>query len=217
MGADHSKTQSYITRHELAIAPNLKTPALLIALASDKENDKKYYKEARAQYRKINYVVSLANHEEFRDMPSKDLKLIRHLTMVFTQENPDHRFGGLDIAGSLAKVCNRFETITVDMTCEDENLNNPLIFANSFLEWAIMSSTTGVKRVVAVFDTSRQLSTHLESSFVSYMCHHMGLGDAKVDDQVLSCSYGASIKALRWENESGASLRIKETRLERQH
>lgn len=76
----------FITRHELAVAPNCKVPALLIALASDKENGKEYYEYARAQYRKINYVVSHANDTKFEAMKLKDLKLIRNLTLVFTRE-----------------------------------------------------------------------------------------------------------------------------------
>jgi len=74
-----------ITRHELALAPNRQVPALLIALASDKENGKSYYEYARAQYRKINFVVSIANDTKFRAMKLWDLKLIRHLTLVLTR------------------------------------------------------------------------------------------------------------------------------------
>ncbi len=65
-----------------------------------------------------------------------------------------------------------------------------------------------MKTVVAVFDKRRNGVTTHESKFIKRM-HDLELMDAKVDDGDLVRSYGAQIKVLRWENESGASLKIK--------
>jgi hypothetical protein len=110
----------------------------------------------------------------------------------------------------VAKAYNQFETITIDMTWEhyDPANDSPLAFTTGFLEWSIRASITGVKTVVAVFDTRRNGVTTHESEFVKRM-HDLELMDAKVEDGDLVRSYGAHIKVLRWENESGASLKTK--------
>lgn len=78
----------------------------------------------------------------------------------------------------------------------------------NFVEWSIMASTIGVKSIVAVFNKSSSISAELESKFVKAMAL-LKLWNAKVDDEIRASAYGPNIRVLRWENESGASLRFK--------
>jgi len=125
---------------------------------------------------------------------------------------------GLRISRSLAIICNRFKTITLDMTSEEiacDPADRPQLidkisdFQYLLLSWSMNASTVGVKRVVVVFDKSGCASAEIESKFVRMMDHLMGLGSPRIEDEVHTSAYGANIKVLIWEKESGASLRTK--------
>lgn len=76
--------------HSLELGPGKQVPALLVILGTTEKYKKEDYEAARKLYRKVNYVVTIANQEEFKVMARRQRMAIKHLTIDFRHKASVH-------------------------------------------------------------------------------------------------------------------------------
>lgn len=67
-----------VYENSLELEPGLQAPPFLLVLAAVPE----LYTEAKSIFKKINFVLTLQNSAAFQDLPQKELRSIRNLTVL---------------------------------------------------------------------------------------------------------------------------------------
>ncbi|PMD14470.1 hypothetical protein NA56DRAFT_711047 [Hyaloscypha hepaticicola] len=147
--------QRMVYENSLELEPGLQAPTFLLVLATVPE----LFTEAKSIFKKINFVLTLWNSATFQALPQKELRSIRHLTIIWDtlqsvmllppSANPRHR------ALIMASIEASLETLTLDLRKE-----NPFRYPMRCHIWInvlksfISSAQGGIRKITVVFDVT---------------------------------------------------------------
>jgi hypothetical protein len=161
-----SELQRMVYENSLELEPGLQAPPFLVALPAVPE----LYTEANSIFKKINFVLTLQNSAAFQALSQKELRSIRHLTVIWDSlqsvmllppsANPLHR------ALTMASMDASLETLTLDLRKGDP-CRGPMrchIWL-TMLKCFISNAQGVIRKITVVFEATTPLDTRRPNSY----------------------------------------------------
>jgi hypothetical protein len=175
-----------VYENSLKLEPGLQTPPFLLALAAVPAR----YTEAKSIFEKINFVLTLQNSAAFQALPQKELRSIRHLTVLWDTRqnvtllppsaNPLHR------ALIMASVESSLETLTLDLRKENP-FRGPVRchIWMTVLKFFISRAQGGIRKITVVFDAATSTG-HEEIKLIQTLFFMFGTTAKHTDPMMVS-------------------------------
>jgi hypothetical protein len=183
-----------IYENSLELEPGLQPPTFLLALVAVPE----LYNEAKSIFKKINFVLTLQNAAAIQTLPQKELRSIRHLTVLWDtlrsvmllppSANPLYK------VLIMASIEANLETLTLDFRKENP-FRGPVrchIWL-TVLKFFISSAQGGIRKNTVVFDATTSTG-HEEIELIQAFFFMFGITAKHTDPMKVS-----GLKVWVWE------------------